>query len=106
MDQTILTIKGTVVTRKNLRKLRKSQIFCESAKRKRNLYYDIIEKKLGRYMSCPENPIPESYIPFEENYKESSPLLRTDVDVFEYDGTAAFEKNITYHLIHAEVNFP
>ena len=59
MSQAILTRKGTVVIYLSRRKTRKSELVCESEKKKRNLFYDVIEKKLGRSMSYLEKPIPE-----------------------------------------------
>ena len=51
MDRSILTSKGAIVTLWTLHKLRKSELVCESEK-KRNLFDDVIKKK------------PISYIPY------------------------------------------
>ena len=53
MAQAKITSKGTIVTRLTLRKLRKSELFCESEKRKHNLFNDVSEKKLGSSMYYP-----------------------------------------------------
>ena len=58
MAHAILTSKVTVVTRQTLHKIRKSELVCESKKRNRNLFDDVIEKKLGSSMSYPNNPTP------------------------------------------------
>ena len=65
MDQAILTSKVTVITLQTMRKLRSSKVSCESQKRKRNLFDDNIEKKLGSSIYYPEKPNPENYIRYE-----------------------------------------
>ena len=90
MAQDILTSKGTVVTRQNLRKIRKSELICESQKRKPNLFDDIIENKIGRSMSYPNNPIPENNIHYEENSQEAPILFPDNTDPVESDGVAEF----------------
>ena len=106
MAQAILTSKVTVVTGQTLSKLRKSELVCESEKRKHNLFGGIIEKKLGSSMSYPENPIPESYTPYEDDSEEDPLSFPDDANPFESDSTAAFQNPVTYHIIHDELNIP
>ena len=106
MAQAKITFKGTIVTRQTLCKLRKSEIFCEYDKRKRNLFYYNIEKKLGRSMSYPDKPIPDMYISYKDNSEEAPPLLTDDADTVESDGTTAYKKSITNNLLHSEANIP
>ena len=95
----ILKIKGTVVTRPTMRKLRKSELVCESEKIKRNLFDDIIEKKIRRSVSYPDNPIPERYIPHKDNSEEAPPSSPDDADPVDSDVSATFKKPITDHII-------
>ena len=73
MSQVILTIKVTVVTRKTLPKLQKSELVCESEKKKCNIFDNFIEKKLGSSMSYTDNTTPVSYIYYEDDSEESPP---------------------------------
>ena len=87
-------------------KLQKSEQVFESEKRKYNLFDDVIEKKLGCYLSYLEETTPEIYILYEDDYEEDTPSLLNDSDTVEFDGTAELEKPVTDNLIHAEVNLP
>ena len=69
MAQLILTSKGTVVTCQTLRKLQESALVCEYEKRKHNLFDDVIDKKLGSFMSYPENTIHEISISYEDDFE-------------------------------------
>ena len=70
MAQAIFTSKVTVVTHQTLLKFRESELVCESDKRKCNLFDDIIEKKLGKFMSYPENPIPKTISLLKTNLRK------------------------------------
>ena len=70
------------------------------------MFDGIIEKKIGSYISYLYNPIPKSYIPYEDGSEESPPSLPDDADPVEPDGNAVFEKYITNNLIQSEVNLP
>ena len=61
MAQVILKNKVTVFTRQTLSKLQRSDLVFESDKSKRNIFYGIIEKKLGSFVYYTYNSIPESY---------------------------------------------
>ena len=89
-----------------MRKLRKSELVCESDKIKRNLFDDIIEKKIRRSVSYPDNPIPERYIPHKDNSEEDPPSSPDDANPVDSDVSATFKKPITDHIIRFEVILP
>ena len=101
-----LQIKGTVVTHQTLCKLQKSDLVWDYEKRKINLLDDVIKKKIGISVSYPEKPIPAIYTPYEDNSAENPTYLPDNFNPVESDGTATFEKPITYNLIHFEVKLP
>ena len=56
MAQAVLTSNGTVIPRRLLRKLLVSELHSESEKRKRQIFDDIIRKKLGDAITLLRNP--------------------------------------------------
>ena len=68
MSHKILTSKGTIATRRTLRKILKSELVFNYDKSKRNLFGDFIEKKIGSSMFYPESPIPENISLYEDAY--------------------------------------
>ena len=106
MAQAILTSKGTIIPRRSLRKLLVSELHSESEKRKRQLYDDIIRKKLGDSMTLPKKPLSTEYIPYSDGVEPDPLHLPSDDDPVDTDGTSVFEKPITDYWIHAEVSLP
>ena len=90
MAQAILTSKGTVVTRRTLCKLLKSDIVCDSDKRKRNLFDDIIEKNSGAICIIHRTPSLKTLFPYEDDSEEAPSLFQYDANPVESDCTAAF----------------
>lgn len=106
MAQGVLTSKGTVIPRRTLRKLNKSELHSESEKRKRQLFDDLIRSKLGDSISPPSKPLDTTYIPYSDDSEPSSMILPEDNDPIKSDGSAMFEKPLTDRWIHAEMLLP
>ncbi len=106
MAQAVLTSKGTIIPRRSLRKLLISELHAESEKRKRQLYDDIIRKKLGDSITLPKKPLSTEYIPYSDGVEPDPLHLPSDDDPVDKDGTSVFEKPITDYWIHAEVCLP
>ena len=106
MAQSVVTSKGTVITRRTLRKLRTDEIHSETEKRKRSIFDDVILKKLGDSMSQPTNSQASDHVPYSDDVDPDSVQLPEDNDPVMPDGTAVFEKPITDQWIHAELNLP
>ena len=104
MSQSVLTAKGTVLTRRTLRKLRPSELISESEKRKRKLFDDIILNKLGDSMTFPAKKSPDSVPYFDDELDTTE--LPDDTDPVDPDGNAIYEQPITDQLIHSEVHLP
>jgi hypothetical protein len=107
MAQAVLTARGTIVPRRTLRKITKSELHNSSEKRKRNIFDDLIRKKLGDSMSLPSKPLPDtSYIPYSDNCEPDLIDIPDNNDPVDSSGVAIFDKPITDRLIHAELNLP
>ena len=106
MSQSILNLKGSIITRRTLRKLRNDEIHSESEKRKRSLFDDQILRKLGDSISKPAKPSPSDHVPYYSEDEPNSLQLPDDNDPVDKDGRALFEKPITDQWIHAELNLP
>ena len=106
MAQAVLTSKGTIIPRRSLRKLLISELHAESEKRKRQLYDDVIRKKLGDSITLPKKPLSTEYIPYSDGVEPDPLHLPSDDDPVDKDGTSVFEKPITDYWIHAEVCLP
>ena len=106
MAQSVLTFNGTVVTRQSIRRLRPSEVNSTTEQRKRKLFDDRVEKKLGSSMEFPTKDSKSKYIPYEDDSGDAPPLIPDDNDPVEANGKAMFEKPITDMLIHSEVHLP
>ena len=106
MAQSVLTSKGTVITRRTMRRLKTAELHSESEKKKRAVFDALIDKKLGNSMAFPSKPDPKSFIPYSDDSDGEPELLPEDNDPLDKDGSAMFEKPITDQLIHAEVHLP
>ena len=106
MAQNILTSKGKIIPRRTLRRLRPDEIHSESEKSKRSIFTSIIKQKLGDSMTKPPKPLAPDHVPYSDECDPDPIHLPDDNDPVLPDGTAAFEKPITDHWIHAELNLP
>ena len=95
MAQAVLNSKSMVIPRRTIRKLRKDEIFCESENRKRRLFEDLIQKRLGDSMSQPDKPVLTKYETYFDDSQTASVPLPEDTDPVKTDGTTAYEKPIT-----------
>ena len=103
MAQAVLTGKGTIVPRRTIRKLTTPELHSETEKRKRQLFDDLIRKKLGDSVKYPTRPLPRNFVPYSDNIEPNSLQLPEENDPIDSDGTSAFEKPITDYWIHSEV---
>ena len=106
MAQGVLTSKGTVIPRRTIRKLTPIELHSETEKRKRQLFDDIMRKKLGDAMVYPAKPSNTEYIPYSDDVEPNSLQLPEENDPVNSDGTSAFEKPITDAWINSEVSLP
>lgn len=91
MAQAVLTSKGTIIPRRSLRKLLVSELHAESEKRERQLYDDIVRKKLGDSIALPKKPLSTEYIPYSDDVEPNHPLhLPSDDDPVDSDRTSVF----------------
>ena len=91
MAQSVLTAKGTVITRQTLRKLQWDELNSPIEKDKRNRFNSFILKKLGDSNTIPKKIHPRNFIPYHDNEDESNPpRLPNDEDSVAFDGIAAF----------------
>ena len=98
MAQYVLTAKGTVVTRRLLRKLTIAEMNSSVEAKKQELFNDVIHSRLGDSMKSPKlkaGEVLESYSDGEEEQLN----LTIENDPVDEDGNAIFEKPITDHLI-------
>ena len=106
MAQGVLTSKGTIVPRRTIRKLNTSELHSETEKRKRQLFDDVIRKKLGDAIQQPTRPLPRDFVPYSDGVEPTPLQLPDENDPIDSDGTSAFEKPITDYWIHADVSLP
>ena len=106
MAQAVLNAKTRVVPCRTIRKLCKDEIFSESEKRKRRIFEDLFQKRLGDSMAHPEKPILNKYYPYFDDSDPDSDQLPEEIYLVDSDGTTAFEKPITDSWINAEMNQP
>ena len=106
MAQSVLTIKGTVVTRRTLRKLRWDEIHSQLEIEKRKVFDSIIRHKLGDSISLPDKSNKATLVPYADDETPQPPTLPNDDDPVTKDGLAAFERPMTDTLINAEVTLP
>ena len=106
MSQSILTNKGTVVTRRTIRKLRAEEIHSESEKRKRSIFDNFILHKLGDSISKPVKYKPSDHVKYFDEDEPNSLHLPNDNDPVDDRGVSIFEKPITDLWINAELNLP
>jgi hypothetical protein len=106
MSQSILTLRGTIVPRRTLRKLLPSELHNEGEKRKRQLFDDVIRSKLGDSISLPSKPLDTSYTPYSDDVEPDPVQLPKDNDPTDTNGNAMFEKPLTDRWIHAELHLP
>ena len=88
MAQAVLTSNGTVIPRRSLRKLLVAELHLESEKRKRQIFDDIIRKKLGDSITLPEKPLSTDYISYSDGVDPDPLHLPTDDDPVDADGTS------------------
>ena len=106
MAQSILTHKGTVVTRRTMRKLRWDEIQSPIEKKKRDNFDSIIKEKLGDSSAlATKKKSPQNYIPYGDDSSEHD-ILPNDDDPVDSNGVAAFERPMTDTLINAEITLP
>ena len=106
MSQAVLTSKGTIVPRRTLRPLKTAKSTSETELRKRQLFDTLIRSKLGDSMVKPTTPLPTDYIPYSDGNMDPPSLHEIDEDPVQPNGATVFEKPITDHWIHAELNLP
>ena len=104
MAQAVLSARERVIPRRTICKLCNDDIFSETEKRKCRLFEDLIQTGLGDSMAQPEKPITTKYDQYYDNSAPYSVQLPEDNDLVNTDGTTAYEKPITDHWIHAEIN--
>ena len=92
MSQYVLTSKGTVVPRRTLRPLRTDEKVSEVEKRKRRIFDDLIQAKLGDAMTTPTKPPASDYVPYADGELDPPPIHEVDEDPVHSDGKAVFEK--------------
>ena len=95
MEQAVINSKSRVVPCHKIRKLRKDEIFCETEKRKRRIFEDLFQKRLGDSMAHPEKPILNKYYPYFDDSDPDSDQLPEEIYLVDIDGTTAFEKPTT-----------
>jgi hypothetical protein len=107
MAQAILTSKGTVVPRRTLRPLTTAELVSEVEKKKRSIFDSIIKEKHGDSTVQPTKPPPDGFVTYADD-ELPDPMTVDDIeeDPVDSDGMSVFEKPITDHLIHAELNLP
>ena len=106
MAQAVLNAKARVIPRRTIRKLCKDEIFSEIEKQKRRIFQDLIQKSLGESLAQPEKHILNEYEPYSDDSEPASFQLPEDNYPVDNDGTTDFEKPITDHWIHVEMNLP
>ena len=94
MAQAVLTSNGTVIPRRSLRKLLVSELHSESEKRKRQIFDDIIGKKLGDAITLPQKPLSTDYIFYSDGFEPDPLNLPIDDDPVDVDGTSVFESSL------------
>ena len=106
MAQSMMNEKARVIPLRTIRKLPKDEIFSETKKRRCIIFEDLIQKRLGDSMAQPEKHITTEYEPYSGDIEPASVQLPEDNYLVDTDGTNAYEKPITDHWIHAEINLP
>ena len=89
MSQAVLNEKK-VIPRRTIRKLRKDEILCETEKRKRRLFDNLIQQRLGDSMAQTEKPVPTEYEPYYDDSETAYVQLPEDNDLVKTDGTTAY----------------
>ena len=89
MSQAVLNEKK-VIPRRTIRKLRKDEILCETEKRKRRLFDNLIQQRLGDSMAQTEKPVPNEYEPYYDDSETAYVQLPEDNDLVKTDGTTAY----------------
>ena len=105
MAQSVLTIKGTVVTRRTLRKLRWDELHSSIEKSKREHFDKQIHLKLGDSISIVTQQDQGEFVRYEDDDLQLSSIPR-DGDPVDDNGKAVFERPMTDLLINAEVILP
>ena len=107
MAQAILTAQGTIVPRRTVRPLSKSELISDVEKQKREVFDRCIQSKLGHNASeKPPSTANKDYVPYSDGNLDPPNLEDIEEDPVDNDGLSMFEKPVTDHLIHAEVVMP
>lgn len=106
MAQSILTSKGTVVTRRTLRSLTPAEERSDIEKKKRDVFDKLITERLGDSITVPEKPPPSDYVPYSDGNLDPPLLHSVDEDPIHLNGSAVFEQPITDHWINSELMLP
>ena len=80
MSQTVLTAKGTVITRLVLRPLLHEKVTSESEKRKRAMFDDLITEKLVDSLEKPVKPKAPDYDSYDDDDIDPVPVHKINED--------------------------
>ena len=108
MAQNILTVHGTVVPRRSLRRLTQQEWASEAEKTKRQEFTLAITSKLGNSIKLPPTPEPSSPHDFDPREDDEAELLGwLDSDPLDpVDEKPIFEHSLHDTLVNAEVLLP
>ena len=84
-----------MVTSRTTQSLHTSEIHSETEKRKRRIFDDMTQKKLGDSMSKPKTPDTPDHDPYSTSVNPDSIQFPDDDDLVMHDGTTIFQKPIT-----------
>ena len=90
MLQSIVASSGHVITRRTVRYLRTSELYSETEKIKRRIFYDAILKKLGYSADKPMKSDSREHVPYYDWIDPDSVKLPEGNGPVIPDGTAAF----------------
>ena len=113
MAQAILTIAGTIVPRRTVRRLTISEVHSPSEQRKREFFDKIIRQKLGDSITPLKVTAPDSeaidetdFADVDTDAEEDSPSDLPDEDPVDATGKAIYEQPFTDLLLNAQVILP
>ena len=106
MSQAVLTSKATIVPQISIPSLSISKMSSETEKRKREIFYNIINDNIGDAITNLSKPPPYYFIPYSDGDLDPPSLYEVDENPVHLDGIAVFEQTITDYWIHAELNLP
>ena len=80
MSKSIIDSSGYAITRRTVRQLRSSELHFETEKRKRQIFDDIIIKKLSDSVAKPTNSNAREHVPYSDSIDPDSVELPEDND--------------------------